>query len=73
LSSNKLSEEEQVRVCKVLSVLPLELLEKIVDKLTSIMKRPGGYGQVAITTASGHISLLLVTYHERIKFTTPFE
>lgn len=62
--SGSLSKDEQERLCKVLEVLPLELLERLAARLKSIMNRRDGYGQVSITVSKGHLHLMIVTHHE---------
>lgn len=56
--------DEQERLCKVLDVLPLEILERLAARLKAIMTRRDGYGQVTITISKGHLHLLIVTHHE---------
>ena len=70
--SGSLSEEEQERLCKVLDVLPLEILERLAARLKSIMTRGDGYGEIKITVSKGHLHLLIVTHHE-VLAQSPFE
>ena len=67
-----LTAEEQERLCKVLDVLPLEILERLAARLKAIMTRRDGYGQVSITVSKGHLHLLIVTHHE-VLAQSPFE
>lgn len=70
--SGSLSKDEQERLCKVLEVLPLELLERLAARLKAIMNRRDGYGQVTITISKGHLHLMIVTHHE-VLTKSPFE
>ena len=70
--SGSLSKDEQERLCKVLEVLPLEILERLATRVKAIMTKPGGYGQVTITISKGHLHLLIVTHHEVLAH-SPFE
>lgn len=72
MSSGSLSAEDQERLCKVLDVLSLEILETLTARLKSIMTRGDGYGEIKITVSKGHLHLLVVTYNE-VLAQSPFE